>query len=90
MFAYVILVAVAIAATFHNINGKPEAKYSPRENEMLDNHLWPKERMEIMEKQMKLFVDIIREQGQNMEKAEKEIDNLKATTQRKGAEMKVL
>ena len=90
MLPSVMLIAVATAAAFHNTDGKPEAKYSLNENEMVDNNRWLGERMEIMEIQMKKFGDITEEQGKKIEKAENEIEKLKATIQRQGAEMKLM
>ena len=67
MFAYSVIL-VAIAATLHNINGKPEAKYSLNDNEQLDNNnFWLGDRMDLMEKQMQKFGDIIQGQGKKME-----------------------
>ena len=86
MLLYVMLTAVAIAATFHKTDGKLDLN----ENDKLDNYQWPGERMEIMEKQMKKFGDIIKEQGKKMEKAENEIDKLKATIQTQEIAMKLM
>ena len=90
MLPYVVLVAAAIAAAFRDTEGKPKAKYSLNENEMVDNNRWPEEIMEIIELQMKKFGDIIQEQGKKIEKAENEIGKLKATIQRQEAEMKLM
>ena len=86
MLLYVMLTAVAIAATFHKTDGKLDL----HENEKLDNYQWPGERMETMENQMKKFSDIIQEHGKKMEKAENEIDKLKTTIQRQEKDMKLM
>ena len=92
MLSYVILVLVAITATFHNtcINGKLENKFSSEENEMLNNNHWTGEKVESIEKQIKQFGAIIQVQSKKMENAENEIDKLKATVQRQDSEIKFL
>ena len=89
MLQFVILV-IATTATFHNIKGESEAKYSFKDSQAFDTNIRSGERMAKLENQMQIFGNIIQEQGKKLEMAENEINNLKTTIQGQEAEMKLM